>query len=55
MADNLQRFYLRHNKTNSADNMEKVFKNQEYINTMKTDKYKRLFVKELRAMINLDV
>ena len=55
LADNLQRFYLRHNKTNSADNMEKVFKNQEYINTMKTDKYKRLFVKELRAMINLDV
>ena len=55
LADNLQRFYLRHNKTSSSDNMEKVFKNQEYINTMKTEKYKRLFVKELRAMINLDV
>lgn len=53
LADNLQRFYLRHNKTNSADNMEKVFKNQEYINSMKTDKYKRLLIKELRSMINL--
>ena len=53
LADNLQRFYLRHNKTNSADNMEKVFKNQEYINSMKTDKYKRLLIKELRSIINL--
>jgi len=53
LSDNLQRFYLRHNKTSSADDMEKVFKNQEYINSMKTDKYKRLLIKELRSMINL--
>ena len=53
LSDNLQRFYLRHNKTSSANDMEKVFKNQEYINSMKTDKYKRLLIKELRSMINL--
>ena len=53
LSDNLQRFYLRHNKTSSADDMDKVFKNQEYINSMKTDKYKRLLIKELRSMINL--
>ena len=53
LSDNLQRFYLRHNKTSSTDDMEKVFKNQEYINSMKTDKYKRLLIKELRSMINL--
>jgi len=53
LSDNLQRFYLRHNKTSSADDMEKIFKNQEYINSMKTDKYKRLLIKELRSMINL--
>ena len=53
LADNLQRLYLRNNNIKgSTDKMEKIFENQQYINSMKTDKYKRLLIKELRTMIN---
>ena len=53
LADNLQRLYLRNNNIRGvSDKMEKIFENQKYINSMKTDKYKRLLVKEIRMMIN---
>ena len=53
LSDNLQRLYLRNNNVRGiSDKMEQIFDNQKYINTMKTDKYKRLLVKEIRMMIN---
>jgi anion-transporting ArsA/GET3 family ATPase len=53
LADNLQRLYLRNNNIRGCtDKMDKIFENQKYINSMKTDKYKRLLVKEIRMMIN---
>ena len=53
LSDNLQRLYLRNNNVRGiSDKMEKIFENQKYINSMKTDKYKRLLVKEIRMMIN---
>ncbi len=53
LSDNLQRLYLRNNNVRgSSDKMEKIFENQKYINSMKTDKYKRLLIKEIRMMIN---
>ena len=53
LSDNLQRLYLRHNRIkNSTDNMEKIFENQKYINSMNSEKYKRLLIKEIRSLIN---
>jgi hypothetical protein len=53
LADNLQRLYLRNNNNRGESlKMDKIFENQKYINSMKTDKYKRLLVKEIRMMIN---
>ena len=38
LADNLQRLYLRNNNVRGiSDKMEKIFENQKYINSMKTD------------------
>ena len=53
ISDNLQRLYLRNNRVkNNSNKMEKIFDNQKYINSMKSDKYKRLLIKEIRSMIN---
>ena len=47
ISDNLQRLYLRNNRVkNNATKMEKIFDNQKYINSMKSDKYKRLLDKK---------
>ena len=51
---NIQKLYLKINTmTNLSDDTDLFEENQKYIETMTSDKYNRLFIRELRSYLNI--
>ena len=51
---NIQKLYLKANTYDIDPDKTDLFEeNQKYIDTMSTDKYSRLFMRELRSYLNM--
>ena len=50
---NIQKLYIRANTIDSTEEVDIFEDNQKYIDNMSTDKYGRLFMRELRSYLNM--
>ena len=50
---NIQKLYIKANTIDVNDNGELFEENQKYIDNMSSDKYSRLFMRELRSYLNM--